>query len=272
MNSEKNNSSNVLILEKQLVQKENLEIDEQTSNYLVEEEKKENANKTLFSNTSSQYVENIKNNFNKNINNKPQNQLAPQIQINAIKTFYNESKSSDEEQKLSYVSLKNDNINEAEENTKTKSDNVFKTEQNQNVNFNNYKENDHQNIIEDKQATNINKSKKNNFKTRLKIICFGTVAVLTCLFGWAIYNSIQIKTLTEELEQANKIYSVNIVSHISNISKADDLTNPDSIFDLSSLSEAEIIPLTPTPEEPVEYSKKSNWFDRLCNWLSNLFN
>ena len=91
MNSEKNNSSNVLILEKQLVQKENLEIDEQTSNYLVEEEKKENAKKTLFSNTSSQYVENIKSNFNKNINNKPQNQLAPQIQINAIKTFYNET-------------------------------------------------------------------------------------------------------------------------------------------------------------------------------------
>ena len=66
-------------------------------------------------------------------------------------------------------------------------------------------------------------------KTRFKIFVFGLVAVLACMAGWAIFNSVEIKTLTAELEQANKIYSVNIYNHISNLSKADDLTNEESI-------------------------------------------
>jgi hypothetical protein len=112
---------------------------------------------------------------------------------------------------------------------------------------------------------------KTGLKARLKVITFGFFAVLTCFLGWAIYNAVEIETLRAQMEMANKTYGVNIVNYINNLSKADDLTS-DSLFNLEQLSEAGVLPLEPSElKDHVEYSVRSNWFDRFCNWLSGIF-
>lgn len=113
---------------------------------------------------------------------------------------------------------------------------------------------------------------KTNFKLRLKLAICAIVCVLTCLGGWAIYNAIEIKTLTAEAQAKNAQYSINVAKVISNTSKLDDLTNPNSITNLDELEKANIIEIIPKAKTyPQTIEKKSNWFDRICNWLSNLF-
>lgn len=113
---------------------------------------------------------------------------------------------------------------------------------------------------------------KTNFKLRLKLAICAIVCVLTCLGGWAIYNAIEIKTLTAEAQAKNAQYSINVAKVISNTSKLDDLTNPNSITNLDELEKANIIEIIPKEKTyPQTIEKKSNWFDRICNWLSNLF-
>ena len=136
--------------------------------------------------------------------------------------------------------------------------------------------------VEQKNDVEVEKSSKTvvlsraktqkNLKTRLKIFFVAGILVLTCLGGWAIYNGIRVKTLTAELQAKNAEYSVNVAKVISNISKLDDLSNPNSITNLDELEKAEVIKIVPKNEvAPISYEQKSNWFDRLCNWLSNLF-
>lgn len=121
-----------------------------------------------------------------------------------------------------------------------------------------------------KEAQSNNKLKPRiGLKARLKIIFFGFLGILTCLSGWAIYNSIEIETLRAQMEAANKTYAINVANYINNLSKSDDLTT-DSLFNLQELSDAGILPIQPNVEEHVEYSIKSNWFDRFCNWLSKI--
>lgn len=269
-------------------------VEEKTSTDFITEnnEKKQEAKKTLFTVAPSTYMENLKKNFSKPEEKKDkQEKIKPKIEFKAAETFFSEKKKqkkTENEKQISFDSISSfanekqlKNVVEGEvylkdvqkaqiepkiaeqqaqsEKTETIIEEIPKMIEEENT----------ETIIEE-NTENIKKSKP-KFKTRLKIICIGAVLVLACMIGWTIANAVEIKTLTAEMEQANKIYSVNIITHISNISKADDLTNPDSIFNLSSLSEAEVVPLQPQLQQPVEYSNRSNWFDRLCNWLSNLF-
>lgn len=113
---------------------------------------------------------------------------------------------------------------------------------------------------------------KKNLILRLKLAVCAVVCVLTCLGGWAIYNAVEIKTLTGEAQAKNAEYNINVVTVISNTSKLDDLTNTNSITNLDELERANIIEVIPKEKvAPKVIEKQSNWFDRVCNWLSNLF-
>ena len=115
-------------------------------------------------------------------------------------------------------------------------------------------------------------AKKKNLKLRLKLAGCAIVCILTCLGGWAIYNATQIKTLTAEAEAKAYQYQINVITVASNISKLDDLTNPNSITNLEELEKANIVEIIPRETvAPQVIEKQSNWFDRVCNWLSNLF-
>lgn len=114
--------------------------------------------------------------------------------------------------------------------------------------------------------------KKPSLKLRLKLAICAIALVLTCLGGWAIYNAIEIKTLTGEAQAKNAEYNINVMKVIKTTSKLDDLTNPNSITNLDELESANIVQIIPKEKaSPKTIEKQSNWFDRLCNWLSNLF-
>ena len=76
-----------------------------------------------------------------------------------------------------------------------------------------------------------------------------------------------------EVAQSNNEYSANLVQLINKISKIKTGEQHPSDADKGSLLPIEdIIPITPEPLEDVtEYEQHSNWFDKICNWLKNLF-
>lgn len=114
--------------------------------------------------------------------------------------------------------------------------------------------------------------KKPSIKLRLKLAICAVVLVLTCLGGWAIYNAVEIKTLTGEAQSKNAEYNISVMKVIKTTSKLDDLTNPNSITNLDELESANIVQIIPKEKSsPKTIEKQSNWFDRVCNWLSNLF-
>lgn len=114
--------------------------------------------------------------------------------------------------------------------------------------------------------------KKPSIKLRLKLAICAIALVLTCLGGWAIYNAVEIKTLTGEAQAKNAEYNISVMKVIRTTSKLDDLTNPNSITNLDELESANVVQIIPKEKvSPKTIEKQSNWFDRLCNWLSNLF-
>lgn len=114
--------------------------------------------------------------------------------------------------------------------------------------------------------------KKPSLKLRLKLAICAIALVLTCLGGWAIYNAVEIKTLTGEAQAKNAEYNINVMKVIKTTSKLDDLTNPNSITNLDELESANVVQIIPKEKaSPKTIERQSNWFDRLCNWLSNLF-
>lgn len=234
-----------------------------------QEEKKESAKKVLFeNNTPELYMQNLKKNFapQPEKETKPAPSVSSKIQFEAAETFFSKPlEAKEKKQTEGQVSFQNVYVplKEEPETLPEEKEEIEVSSEEETVN----------DVIEENVSENENKPvKRAKPKTRFRIFVFGLIGVLACMCGWSIYNAVEIKTLTAEIEQANKIYSVNVYNYIKTISKADDLTNKDSITNLDSLSEAGIVPLQPTKEQPSEYSVKSNWFDRLCNWLSNLFN
>lgn len=246
------------------------------------EEKKENAKKVLFeNNTPELYMENLKKNFAPaEVKEVKKQEPKPKIQFEAAETFFQEKPKVKEkkqpEGQVSFSSIySNKTVDEIESLVEEE---VVEPEIEQEIVEENLTETANEiettsKNIEVVEENVENKQKKlAKPKTRFKIFIFGLVGVLACMIGWAIWNSVEIKTLTAEMEQANKVYSVSVFSHISNMSKADDLTNENSIINLEKLSDAGIIPIQPTPQKKEEFSVKSNWFDRLCNWLAGFFN
>lgn len=267
METMKEKNSRTLLLEK--------ETEEPSVESFIEEnqeEKKESAKKVLFeNNTPELYMQNLKKNFapQQEKETKSAQSISSKIQFEAAETFFSKPlEAKEKKQTEGQVSFQNVYVPLKEEESETET----LPEEKEEIEVSSEEE-----TLSDVQEENISEDenkpvKRAKPKTRFRIFIFGLISVLACMCGWSIYNAVEIKTLTAEIEQANKIYSVNVYNYIKTISKADDLTNKDSITNLDSLSEAGIVPLQPTKEDKSEYSVKSNWFDRLCNWLSNLFN
>lgn len=219
------------------------------------ETKKEDAKKILFQNSPEKYMENLKK-IATSTYSIPETKSKTKIEFEATKTFVTEPEKKVEAEKIKEVKIEKEKLEETEENVEKKN-NV------EPITF-----------TQPKADIDINPLKrvkpKIGLKKRLKIITFGFFAILTCLLSWSIFNGTEIETLRAQLEASNKTYSVNLVNYINNLSKVDDGLTPDSLFNLQDLSNAGVIPLEPTLATPVEYTIKSNWFDKLCNWLSGI--
>lgn len=265
METMKEKNSRTLLLEKETEEPSDVSFIPEN-----QEEKKESAKKVLFeNNTPELYMQNLKKNFEpqQEKETKSAPSVSSKIQFEAAETFFSKPlEAKEKKQTEGQVSFQNVYVPLKEEETETL------PEEKEEIEVSSEEE-----TLSDVQEENISEDenkpvKRAKPKTRFRIFIFGLISVLACMCGWSIYNAVEIKTLTAEIEQANKIYSVNVYNYVKTISKADDLTNKDSITNLDSLSDAGIVPLQPTKEDKSEYSVKSNWFDRLCNWLSNLFN
>ncbi|MBO5884214.1 MAG: hypothetical protein J6Q51_00285, partial [Clostridia bacterium] len=111
------------------------------------------------------------------------------------------------------------------------------------------------------------KSYKFRFRLATGVFC----CLLALLGGWIIGNVIQIASTNTEISKATE-YSMDLKDLIKNISRTDQEQTPAKPSDGTLLPIEEVIPITPLPvEEPTEYEEESNWFDKICNWLNNIF-
>ncbi|MDD4110542.1 MAG: hypothetical protein PHS54_03200 [Clostridia bacterium] len=235
-----------------IIEKTSTDISAESLNESTTETKKDSAKKILFQNSPEKYMENLKKTLAPTTS--PATDVAPKtkIEFEAAKTFVTEEPIIEEPVQAISQEIKVES--EVEEKTEKEVEPLTQEEAKPDINTN-----------------PMNRIKpKIGLKKRLKIITFGFFAILTCLLGWSFFNGNEIETLRAQLEASNKTYSVNLVNYINNLSKVDDGLTPESLFNLQDLSNAGIIPLEPTLATPVEYTIKSNWFDKLCNWLSGI--
>lgn len=128
-------------------------------------------------------------------------------------------------------------------------------------------------IEEEIQAYTKSNNKGYSFRMRL---CTGVMCLLIALFGgWIIGNAIEIASTSAQIaetEIAKDAYEANLISYLQKISQLDNWNDNNVNSDSTLIPIEEIIPITPTPlEDPTSYERESNWFDKICNWLSNLF-
>ena len=110
-----------------------------------------------------------------------------------------------------------------------------------------------------------------SYKFRFKLLTGVFCCLLAILTGWIIGNIVEIATTNTEIATQTE-YAVDLKGLISNISKLDKDETPASPSDGSLLPIEEIIPVTPgIVEDTTGYESESNWFDKICNWLSNFF-
>lgn len=119
-------------------------------------------------------------------------------------------------------------------------------------------------------------AKPKNYKFRFRLLGCVFACLVALTGGWIIGNIVEISKTSVEIAQVtqkNSEYSVNIAQLLNKISKIETgETKPNSPSDGSLLPIEEVIPITPQPLEDVtEYEQHSNWFDKICNWLKNLF-
>ena len=109
---------------------------------------------------------------------------------------------------------------------------------------------------------------KRNKKFRVKLLAVTYALVIGICAGWTIGNAIAINNQASILELTKTDYELNL-KYIQKLGQLDtEITDDNDEFSpISSAVELQPLPLT----SPTDYEKTSNWFDKLCNWLSNMF-
>lgn len=115
------------------------------------------------------------------------------------------------------------------------------------------------------------KNKPTKFRFRL-LTCIYCAIIAVCT-GWVITNAVRISTVQSTIESSQSSFKINELKYIKKIEQLDDLKdtsqNPE---DSSLLPIEEVITIQPAPlENPTDYAKNSNWFDKICNWFGHLF-
>ena len=119
------------------------------------------------------------------------------------------------------------------------------------------------------------KDVKAKLNFRGKLMVFGYSAVVAVLGFLAIFNIVQINNLNSanaqiqsEIRQSENSLSdlYNIYKDLNNENKISEIVDDKNMIKLETSSSSNI-----TLRDPKEYTKESNWFDKLCNFFSSLF-
>lgn len=109
---------------------------------------------------------------------------------------------------------------------------------------------------EDKKVVKIEKTKKESKASPLlkKLKLIACALIFCLLMSWNVYNGIELGNLSTE-------YDLKLGQYVSKLATLDSASSADDIF--------------PTyPEENIgasNISPRSNWFDRLCDFMAKLF-
>lgn len=104
--------------------------------------------------------------------------------------------------------------------------------------------------------------KSSKFGKRLRIALFSLVMAVCGI--WGIANIVNINTVKSELDSLSNIYyNINLPSYLRNLAQLD-AVNQDNMENLFQTIPEEAQP-------PTQIEAKSNWFDRLCEFLAGLF-
>ncbi len=118
-----------------------------------------------------------------------------------------------------------------------------------------------------------NVNAKLNFRGKLMI--FGYASIVAILGFLAIFNVVQINNLNSQNAQIesqihqseNKLGDLyEIYKELNNSDRIADIVDDKNMIKLESTSNSNI-----TLREPKQYTKESNWFDKICNFFSSLF-
>ena len=108
------------------------------------------------------------------------------------------------------------------------------------------------------------KTKKARFRLKLCSIIY--CVLLAVGSGWCIGNAIHLNNLNESI--SNTEYEISQVQYLIKISQLDSYKQvTDDEADIITT----VIEVTPPAlASPTEISPETNWFDRFCQWLTNL--
>ena len=112
---------------------------------------------------------------------------------------------------------------------------------------------------------------KKSKKFRMKLVLCVYALICSTFIGWTIGNAIAIHNQGIMLETKSAEYYVNLASYTTKIKGLDGILDeeqkPNSLNPIQA--QTTVVPEDMVP--PQEYTKQTNWFDNICNWLSNLF-
>ncbi|MDD2227515.1 MAG: hypothetical protein PHH71_02925 [Clostridia bacterium] len=106
------------------------------------------------------------------------------------------------------------------------------------------------------------KKQKKSFRAKFSVVLYSIILIICT--GWTIFNGIQISNTANEIARIE--YSINSFNYIIKIDQLDIIEDHENSI-ITNVMEVTPPPLT----EPTQIQPQTNWFDRLCSWLSNLF-
>lgn len=114
-----------------------------------------------------------------------------------------------------------------------------------------------------------------HLSARAKII-LSVMSIVACmLVAFAIYNAVSISALGYSVAEKSAVYAsmqeeVGALEETYNGLASDETIN-NQLGDLFVNGDSEIVLPTMPERDAIVYETPTNWFDRLCEWFSNLF-
>lgn len=216
-----------------------------------------NNNNNIFNQTNN-------NNFLKNTTINLSNKLSKNIDIVSNKNFESNFNENKNDTNLKIDNQK-ENINNKKENNLKKNAELQKSLIIETPNYDllqteNLK--NEENNLSNKKDKQI---KKRKFRFKLITAIFSVLTLIG--LGWVIGNSIAINNINNSIQSTE--YQISEIQYLIKISQLDNFEEVTNNEPNAITSIIEINP--PKLSKPTEIQPQTNWFDKFCNWISNIF-
>lgn len=110
----------------------------------------------------------------------------------------------------------------------------------------------------------VEKTQAQEVKPKPSKIKWIVASILFAIFGvWGVVNIVTLSDLTPKVSNIESVYQFNLLTYAKNLATLD-ATSAENMENL--------LPTIPEQEfDATEIEKRSNWFDRFCNFIGGLF-